>query len=181
MVSSLRGKFEASSKFNGVVVTYCADISNVTKYIATVAEREGTHEVIWAPPEPREQNQMLEELNHRGIEPVTRDIRTRIMDTPVAVTGGDGGIAETGTLIINSSLESTRLAISLSTIHIAVLEVGRLVATMEDAISVWDINVSRRSRPSCWSFISGPGKTLSIEQTPITGILGPREFHILMI
>jgi len=63
--------------------------------------------------------------------------------------------------------------------HIAVLEAGRIVATMEQA---WDrLRVERGALPRAVNFISGPSRTADIEQTVTLGAHGPYRVLIIIV
>ncbi len=84
-------------------------------------------------------------------------------DDLVGITGAFLGIAETGTLMLLSGVQTPATVSLLPETHIAVVEAGRIVATMEQA---WDrLRVERGALPRAVNFISGPSRTADIEQT----------------
>lgn len=179
MMSSFRGKFETNAKLNGVTVAHCSTPNDVIQYLLRLAERNQTDKILAAPPPFPEEHTILEGLRHEGIHCLQEDLRRWVLSPCIGITGAVSGIAETGSLLLSGAQESTRLVCTLSAIHVAVVPSNNIAATLEDAISLWDINAGR-SRPSQWLFISGPSKTLSIEQTPVPGVQGPREVHVLI-
>jgi L-lactate dehydrogenase complex protein LldG len=95
----------------------------------------------------------------------------------VGVTGAFCAIAETGTLMMLSGADTPATTSLLPETHVAVLDPGRIVATMEDA---WDL--MRREHqlpPRAVNFISGPSRTADIEQTVTLGAHGP--YRVLLI
>lgn len=98
---------------------------------------------------------------------------------PVGVTGAFAALAETGTLMVVSSVETPATVSLLPETHVAVLRASRLVATMEDA---WDMaRAAFGQLPRAVNFISGPSRTADIEQQMILGAHGPRRVHIVVI
>lgn len=118
----------------------------------------------------------LTSLNWRpdGLEIEPRSARG---DDLVGITGAFLGIAETGTLMLLSGPQTPATVSLLPETHIAVVEAGRIVATMEQA---WDrLRVERGALPRAVNFISGPSRTADIEQTVTLGAHGP--YRVLII
>lgn len=97
----------------------------------------------------------------------------------MGVTLVDFGIAETGTLVLNSDSEATRLATMLCEIHVAVLEKTRI---REIAIEMADELKEMVKRPSSYTaFITGASRTADIERVLAIGVHGPLALHIILI
>jgi len=92
--------------------------------------------------------------------------RTRVDDFAFGITRAAGGIAETGTIILNDTLTSRRLGALTPWVHIAVLPRSQILRTMTDAVLAFgtDPNV-------IW--VTGPSKTADIEGILIEGVHGP--------
>ncbi len=113
---------------------------------------------------------------HAGIEIEPRAARG---DDLVGITGAFLGIAETGTLMLLSGVQTSATVSLLPETHIAVVEAGRIVATMEQA---WDrLRVERGALPRAVNFISGPSRTADIEQTVTLGAHGPYRVLIIVV
>ena len=111
-----------------------------------------------------------------GIEIEARAARG---DDLVGITGAFLGIAETGTLMLLSGVPTPASVSLLPETHIAVIEAGRIVATMEQA---WDrLRVERGALPRAVNFISGPSRTADIEQTVTLGAHGPYRVLIIIV
>jgi site-specific recombinase XerD len=76
----------------------------------------------------------------RGIQLIDRALRNHLAGIDIGLTYADFGIADTGTLVIESSSEDTRLATMVSEIHVAVLPRSRLRA------SAYDVEADLRDR-----------------------------------
>lgn len=161
-------------------MTNCLDAADAARKILKVADHFGSPQILWSGREVVCEKDIFEHLQEGRLKCVRDNIRGNILDVPIGVTGADGGIAETGTILLNCSLETTRLISSLPSVHMVILSSGRIVPALEDAISLWDINGGRRSK-SLWTFISGPSKTECIEGIRAHGVHGPRELHILIL
>jgi L-lactate dehydrogenase complex protein LldG len=100
-------------------------------------------------------------------------------DDRLGITGAFCAIAETGTLVVLSGVDSPTATTLLPDTHIAVLSVDRIVAGMEEAFAL--IRRERSSMPRAINLISGPSRTGDIEQTIVLGAHGPYRVHILVV
>ena len=75
--------------------------------------------------------------------------RTRVDDYDFGITRAAGGIAETGTIILNDALTSRRLGALAPWVHIAVLPRASLHRTLVDAVAALgdDPNIDLGDRP----------------------------------
>ena len=181
MVSSLAAKFEAVAKCNGVNVHNSSNLKDIARYISDIAKDIHTRQTIWAPPEISDGRELMQAVRSLGVACIEQDIRSRVRQAPIGITGANGGIAESGSLVLNCSMENTRLVTSLTKIYIAVLSLENLVATLEDAVSLWNIGAGRGGRAAQWEFISAPSRTSSLEQIRTTGVLGPNRLHVILV
>ncbi|WP_298448720.1 lactate utilization protein [uncultured Marinobacter sp.] len=95
-----------------------------------------------------------------------------------SITSTQGGIAETGSLILWPTPDEPRLMSLVPPIHIAVLEASELYATFHEAMQAqnWASGM-----PTNALLVSGPSKTADIEQTLAYGVHGPKELIVLVI
>ncbi|MBS1140485.1 MAG: hypothetical protein H6R13_1938 [Proteobacteria bacterium] len=97
----------------------------------------------------------------------------------VGISGCFCGVAETGTLMLLSGPETPATVSLLPETHVALVDVSRIVATMEDAFAL--LRAERGSLPRAVNFISGPSRTGDIEQTIVLGAHGPCRVHLILI
>lgn len=88
-------------------------------------------------------------------------------------------LAETGTLMLLSGDNSPATVSLLPETHIALVPVGRIVASMEDAFAL--LRHERGGLPRAVNFVSGPSRTGDIEQTIVLGAHGPCRVHLILI
>ncbi len=112
-----------------------------------------------------------------------RLIRENLREHPggidMGVTLVNFGIAETGTLVLNSDSEETRLSTMLCETHVAILEEAKI---RETALSMADeLNEMTRHPSSYTAFITGASRTADIERVLALGVHGPLELVILLV
>jgi len=97
-----------------------------------------------------------------------------------ALTPVDWGIAETGTLVLDSTSEDIRVATMLAETHIAVLPASKIKPdsmSLEKELSA----VLKTGFPVYYAFITGASRTADIERVLAVGVHGPKELHILIM
>ncbi|HAI70103.1 MAG TPA: lactate utilization protein C [Gammaproteobacteria bacterium] len=98
-------------------------------------------------------------------------------DDVVSVSCAFAGIAETGSLVLLSSLASPTTLNFLPDNHIVILYKDNLVAFMEE---VWT-RLRAQPIPRTVNIITGPSRTADIEQTIQLGAHGPRRLHVVLV
>jgi len=152
-------------------VMEAASISDVPKVLSAYLAEQGlpTQGVCW--PE-------LASLAWRsaGLDIEARPALDRDL---LGITGAYCAIAETGTLMMLSGPLTHARTSLLPETHVAILNLNRIVATMEDA---WDLLRNEwRIPPRAVNFISGPSRTADIEQTLTLGAHGPYRVAVILI
>lgn len=94
----------------------------------------------------------------------------------IGITEMDYGIAETGTLVQDSTDVSQRLTSSLPLIHIAIIKEKDILKDMQ---SVFDILNPKDI--GYLAFITGPSRTADIERVLTIGVHGPERLIILVL
>ena len=103
-----------------------------------------------------------------GITLETTLERARIDDYQFGITRASAAVAETGSLILDDTTTSSRLAALAPWIHVAVITPDRILPDVATAIAALgdDPNVI---------FCTGPSKTADVEGILIEGVHGPGE------
>lgn len=107
-------------------------------------------------------------------------LRPAVDADTVGVTGCFCAIAETGTLMLLSGPDTPATVSLLPETHVALVDVRRIVATMEDAFALLRAEYGD-AMPRAVNFVSGPSRTGDIEQTIVLGAHGPCRVHLILI
>jgi len=106
--------------------------------------------------------------------------REALFTCDLGLTTAQWGIAETGTLVLESAEERHRLASLLPPHHVALLPRSRLLGTLGEAFA--------RVRPGAGgppsrtiTFITGPSRTADIELELVVGVHGPKHLTVLLL
>ena len=113
------------------------------------------------------------ELAEFGVRPSGGDI----FNFEVGVTTAQAGIAETGTLVLDSSCERHRLVSVVPPVHIAILPASKIRGTLGETLAM--LQGSGEVSPAI-TFITGPSRTADIELTLTIGVHGPQELYVII-
>jgi L-lactate dehydrogenase complex protein LldG len=95
----------------------------------------------------------------------------------VGITYAQAGIAETGTLVLDSSVERNRLVSLVPPVHIAILHASQIFMTLGETLSA--LQGGDEISPAI-TFITGPSRTADIELTLAIGVHGPQELYVIV-
>ena len=100
-------------------------------------------------------------------------------DDAVGLTLAFAGIAETGTLMLRSALETPTMLAFLPETSLIVLPAARVLRAYEDGLRL--LREEHGVLPRSINFVTGPSRSGDIEQTLQLGAHGPRRLHILIV
>jgi L-lactate dehydrogenase complex protein LldG len=119
----------------------------------------------------------LDRVDHNVPLGDRREHNLSYMDVDVGVTGADGGLAESGSLILTHGEGRPRMASLIPDIHIALLDTTKIARML----AYWAReNVELATDTANLVFVTGPSRTGDIEQELNLGVHGPRHVHIVM-
>ena len=110
-------------------------------------------------------------------------LRDKFFRADVGISGANVVAAETGTLFIIENEGNIRLSTGAPPVHIALVGMEKLVATLGEAYKVSEVTwrYANYTMPAYVSLVSGPSKTGDIEKVITYGAHGPKEFHVIFL
>jgi L-lactate dehydrogenase complex protein LldG len=110
----------------------------------------------------------------------TEDFRACGASAAAGVTGANFGIAATGTVVLESTDESVRIATTLPDKHFVLIDPKKILATAEEAVPL--LEDFHKNLPQAYlAYITGPSRTADIERVLTIGVHGPSELHVLLV
>ena len=114
-----------------------------------------------------------------GVKLIAEGLRNHLAGIDIGFAVADLGLAETGSLVLDSSSEDLRLATMICEINVMVLPLSKLRATSYEAEP--ELLPMMRKTPNYLAFITGASRTADIERVLAIGVHGPLELHILLL
>jgi L-lactate dehydrogenase complex protein LldG len=175
LVTTLKEKAAAVQ----VIVSEVQNLEEAMAYAIGVTRKQGGATIAAPGWDETSGAAWQENCRQAGVELLTENLRERAVVIHTGFTRADWGIADTGTLVLDSSSEDLRLATMLSETHIAVLPLSRLRGTSMDLEA--ELNRLAESPPRYLAFITGASRTADIERVLTLGVHGPLELHLLLL
>ena len=171
----VQGFSEAATRV-GAKVLVMEDIAAAADYIHSHTGGAA----LLAPSPCLERLGLAGELRERGSEIAAGQPRAEGPVAAAGITGVNFAIADTGTIVLESTDEAIRLATTLPERHFALLDPRKIVA--DGLAAVPPLRRLQQQRPrSFLAYISGPSRTADIERVLTIGVHGPCELHILLL
>jgi iron-sulfur cluster protein len=167
--------------------------TDLGEWIVQLAGERPSHMVSPAMHKTREQvAALLSRVTGRTIEPDIPDLvavaraelRRCFVEAQMGITGANIAIAESGTLVLVTNEGNGRLVSSLPPIHVALVGIEKVVPTIDDAVAILKLlarNSTGQTLTSYTTFITGPSRSSDIEKTPVLGVHGPQQLHIVLL
>lgn len=165
---------EAARRAGAEVVT----IAGATEAAAYIEERAAGPVVLPAFPSG-ERLELAKKLSATGLD-VAAPGRQTAAQASAGISGANFALADTGTVVLESTTEEIRLTTTLPERHFVLLDPRKIVA---DALTAAPLvrRFHDGGAPSYLAYITGPSRTADIERVLTIGVHGPRELHILLI
>jgi L-lactate dehydrogenase complex protein LldG len=113
------------------------------------------------------------EIDELCITPSVADL----FSVDVGITTAQAAIAETGTLVLDSSRERNRLTSLVPPVHIAIIDAAQIHESLGETLSA----LQRDGEVSpIVTFVTGPSRTADIELTLAIGVHGPQELYVIV-
>ena len=111
------------------------------------------------------------------------EVRQRLAESGIGITGADYAIAETGSVVVVPRQGLSRLVSVVPPVHVAIVRPRDIVGTLDDLFALRRLEYVKNGSEmgSYLNFITGPSRTADIEQTIVVGVHGPREVHMVLL
>lgn len=90
------------------------------------------------------------------------------------------GVAASGTCLMNTDSEESRLAGMISEVSVIALKKSEIYADLPSIVSKLRARMGS-GNPAYTTFVTGPSRTADIERVSAIGVHGPLELHILLL
>ncbi len=127
-----------------------------------------------------DRHKLKDVLVEAGLSVYSGDFRKAGRVPAAGVTFSNFALADTGTVVLESTPENVRLATTLPEIHFVLVDPETI---LEDnlAAAAPMTELHRGSDSRFVAYITGPSRTADIERVLTIGCHGPRELHILVV
>jgi L-lactate dehydrogenase complex protein LldG len=162
------------------VVVKVKTMKEAFQYTVDLTRQQGGTSMVAVGLETQDLNLLGEACKTADLTFLKPPLRLHANEIHTALTPVDWGIADTGTLVLNSSSEDVRIATMLSETHVALLPVLKIkpdVTALDNEISA----ILKADGPAYYAFITGASRTADIERILAIGVHGPQELHILIM
>jgi L-lactate dehydrogenase complex protein LldG len=176
MYEAFKARAEAVSAEVHRVATRADALEFIAKFLASesIADRPGDY-AVWA------DDIRLSEAERRALAERTPGLRFEVTresaaGAKVGITRIEWAVAQTGTLVTDSTSPASRLASSLAAIHIALVWTGGIVPDIGTAFA--RLGPERCGYIAC---ITGPSRTADIERVLTIGVHGPERLIVVFV
>lgn len=179
-ISDLTQLMKEKAEAVQAVVVKIKTMKEAFRYTVDLTRRQGGTSMVALGLETQDVNLLEGACKAANLTFLKPPLRSHANEIHTALTFVDWGIAETGTLVLDSSSEDVRIATMLSETHVALLPVSKIrpdVTALENEINA----VLKADDSSYYAFITGASRTADIERVLAIGVHGPQELHILMM
>lgn len=176
LIQLLKEKAEAVQ----AIVLKIKTLEDAFQYAIDITQKQGGKTVVATGLESNRQNFLKKECETAGLQLLAPPFRMHANEIHTSLTPVDWGIAETGTLVLDSTSEDVRIATTLAETHIAILPASKIkpdTAAIENELNT----VLKTAAAFYTAFITGASRTADIERVLAIGVHGPQELHILVL
>ena len=174
-----RARMEERAAAVQTIVANVESLDHAFQYAIEVTKSHGGTTIAAPALTPEGRSRLAARCEQSGLRLITEHVRDHVGTFHTGFTLGDWGVAETATLVLDSTAEDVRIATMLSETHVAVLPRSRIRSDAMELES--ELSESMKSAPRYFAFISGASRTADIERVLTIGVHGPQELHLLIL
>jgi len=153
-----------------------------------VGRQECRHALLWRT-EAVARLGIYRQLDELGVEWIDADRalqlapelrRAAMLRATLGITAVSAAVAETGSIAMQAAFGQERSASLLPAVHLAIVEAPSVVPDLFDYFQQLAENFPSEL-PSNVTLITGPSKTGDLELRLVTGVHGPRQWHVALV
>ncbi|MFO7765714.1 MAG: lactate utilization protein [Pelovirga sp.] len=174
--NNLVRNFNESAERVGASVKSCATLTDAAAHIAGAM----TGKALVPLTALAEKYQLPGMLVAAGVEVFSGNFRDAGQLPDAGVTFCNFAMADTGTVVLESTDEDVRLATTIPEIHFVILDPAKIIT--DNLAAAQPLQKMFKQSEACFiAYITGPSRTADIERVLTIGCHGPRELHILLV
>ncbi len=176
MSDNIVNNFIEAAKRIGAEVSQVPELDGAIKYI-----KETTTGIFLVPDTPLiRQHRLVEQLKEAGVDVYSGNFREAGQVVDGGVTFCNFCMADSGTVVLDSTDEDVRLATTLPEKHFVIVDPTTILK--DNLAAVGPMNTLHTgNKPIFVAYITGPSRTADIERVLTIGCHGPRELHIILV
>jgi L-lactate dehydrogenase complex protein LldG len=149
--------------------------SDIDSSLKTLVAEQNVHKAtVWETPDLR-QLSVIEILNNLSVELISPNAdKHEMAQCDLGITEADFLLAETGTIVLSSSMGKPRAVSLLPRVHLAIVRPEMLRADMHQVFA-------EAKDKNYLVFITGASRTADIELTTTLGVHGPRNLYVWVV
>jgi L-lactate dehydrogenase complex protein LldG len=155
----------------------------VTKYLLSALREKGTRSVVLDAsllPERLDVSSLRDQLTEAGMNVLDDERPSALREAEAGITGVIAAVAESGSLLLGGPPKAAwQWASLLPPVHIALVRTEQICPSLDDAFQALKDARARGLEEFVW--ITGPSRTADIAITPLLGMHGPKELHVLIM
>lgn len=168
--------FNESAERVGAKVISCATLAHAAAHVADVTAGSTLIPLTAL----AEKYQLSETMTAAGVTVFSGSFRDAGQMPGAGVTFCNFAMADTGTVVLESTDEDVRLATTIPEIHFVILDPAKILT--DNLAGAQPLQkMFNQSEPCFIAYITGPSRTADIERVLTIGCHGPRELHILLV
>ena len=174
--------FSARAGEVGMSVVQCEG-TEVSKFLSDWIQSEKISTVLLSE-DPYLDTDLRNQLAKQQIKICSSDVDLDTLYDQVecGVTVATAAVAATGSVVLTSSENESRLASLVPPRHLVLVPVSRLIDDLLDLSGPGGVlDSGETSIPSSVTFVTGPSKTADIEGVLVTGVHGPGTVQIVLV
>ncbi len=177
MSEDLSTLFTEKAKLVGTAVTKVTSLQQAAEYIKNEAD-EGP--MLVPDTALTAKHNLKAILTEAGLTLHNESFREAGHVPAAGVTFCNFALADSGTVVLESTPEEIRLATTIPEKHFVIVDPAKIIA---DGLAAVDImtELHSGSEPRFVAYITGPSRTADIERQLTIGCHGPREVHLLLL